>query len=92
MTVKRLLLSSKRIWHAFAILTMPRHLLLIIEDAIIVTAALGGRYLWVDCLCIFQDDDADKAEILPQMHLIYSDVEVTIMAAVEDCYAGLQGI
>ena len=64
-----------------------------INDAILVTAALGGKYLWVDCLCIFQDDDADKTEVLPRMHLIYANAEVTIVAAAgDDCHAGLPGI
>jgi hypothetical protein len=28
-------------------------------DAIVVTKALGLRYLWIDSLCIIQDDEDD---------------------------------
>ena len=43
-----------------------------IKDAIIVTAELGLEYLWIDALCIIQDDDADKGVELARMGDIYS--------------------
>lgn len=64
-----------------------------VEDAITVTADLGESFLWVDHLCIEQDSDIDKAKFKPQMHLIYGNVEVMIVAAAgSDCDAGLPGI
>ncbi|KAN0120369.1 HET domain containing protein [Hyaloscypha variabilis] len=42
-----------------------------IDDAIGVTRCLGIRYLWVDSLCIIQDDDADKVILIRQMASIY---------------------
>ena len=64
-----------------------------VEDAIVVTAALGAEFLWVDRLCIKQDDDVDKARLVPQMHLIYGNAELTIVAAAgADCDAGLPGV
>ncbi len=63
-----------------------------VEDALVLTAALRGKYLWVDALCIIQDDHADKLEMLPWMHLIYSAAQLTIIAAAgTDCGAGLPG-
>ena len=64
-----------------------------VEDAIVVTAGLGANFLWVDRLCIKQDDDVDKANFVPQMHLIYGNAELTIVAAAgADCDAGLPGV
>lgn len=64
-----------------------------IDDAINLTRSLGERYLWVDSLCIVQDDEADKAEFIPQMDSIYGSASVTIIAAAGDnVYAGLPGI
>ncbi|KAH7085276.1 heterokaryon incompatibility protein-domain-containing protein [Paraphoma chrysanthemicola] len=56
--------------------TLPRTL----QDAIKVTANLGYKYIWIDCLCIIQDDDADKSFEISQMPLIYSQAIVTIAA------------
>ncbi|KAK3302700.1 heterokaryon incompatibility protein-domain-containing protein [Chaetomium strumarium] len=38
-----------------------------IRDAITVTRSLGIRYLWVDALCIVQDDEDDKANEIKKM-------------------------
>jgi hypothetical protein len=52
-----------------------------IQDAIIVTYQLGLRFLWVDALCIVQDDEDDKAIEISAMAQIYGQAEVTIVAA-----------
>ncbi|KAH7397470.1 heterokaryon incompatibility protein-domain-containing protein, partial [Pyrenochaeta sp. MPI-SDFR-AT-0127] len=52
-----------------------------IRDAIQVTKQLGIKYLWVDSLCILQDDEEDKARNLPQMRSIYQLALLTISAA-----------
>ena len=41
-----------------------------IEDAILVTTALGLQYLWVDSICITQNDGADFLHQLHQMDLV----------------------
>jgi hypothetical protein len=46
-----------------------------------VTRDLGIRYLWVDSLCIAQDDEADKSEEIKNMGRIYKNAAVTIAAA-----------
>ncbi|KAI0179040.1 heterokaryon incompatibility protein-domain-containing protein [Hypoxylon sp. FL1284] len=52
-----------------------------IQDAAIVTLGIGLRYLWVDALCIVQDDAADKQEEISKMHLVYRGAHLTIAAA-----------
>ena len=52
-----------------------------IVDAIAVTRELGLRYLWVDSLCIVQDDPADMARELAKMGNVYEQAYVTISAA-----------
>lgn len=64
-----------------------------IVDAIAVVQALGERYLWVDSLCIMQDQDEDKMPQIQCMDLIYARAVFTIVAASgEDAYAGLPGV
>jgi hypothetical protein len=39
------------------------------------------RYIWIDALCIVQDDKQDKDKEIGQMGSIYKDATLTIMAA-----------
>ena len=52
-----------------------------IKDAVITTRGLGLDYLWVDALCIVQDDEDDRTKELPLMAQIYNSSYVTISAA-----------
>jgi hypothetical protein len=52
-----------------------------IQEAVITTRRLGLRYLWVDAICIVQDDEADCNRELPKMDQIYSGASITILAA-----------
>jgi hypothetical protein len=51
------------------------------KDAVLVTRMLGIRYLWVDSLCIVQDDKADWFHEAATMASVYSNAEITIMAS-----------
>lgn len=64
-----------------------------ISDAIALVKGVGERYIWVDALCIIQDDQSVKQVQLAQMGLIYSLAAFTIVAAAGDnANAGLPGI
>lgn len=52
-----------------------------LQDAIIVTRRLGLKYLWVDAICIIQDDDSDKNLEIKKMGHIYQGASVTVVAA-----------
>jgi hypothetical protein len=64
-----------------------------VRDAIGLTRVLMQRYLWVDALCIVQDDESVKHADLMNMGAIYANAVVTIVAAQgDDADAGLRGI
>ncbi|KAH6892506.1 heterokaryon incompatibility protein-domain-containing protein, partial [Thelonectria olida] len=52
-----------------------------IQDAVRVCGELGLNYLWVDALCIVQDDPEDKAVEISNMADIYRNSYVTISAS-----------
>jgi hypothetical protein len=55
-----------------------------LADAAWFTHQLGLGYLWVDALCIFQDDTDDKGREISRMGQYYGDATVTICAASAD--------
>lgn len=55
-----------------------------IQDAIIFTRELGFQYIWIDALCIIQDDVEDKNRELAVMGDIYKRSALTIAAAAGD--------
>lgn len=64
-----------------------------ILDAIQLTQMIGYRYIWVDALCIVQDDAASRHRQISQMHEIYRQADLTIVAADGDnCSEGLPGV
>ena len=52
-----------------------------IQDAVTVCCELGVPYLWVDALCIIQDDFNEKTIEMSKMPYIYGNAFVTIAAA-----------
>lgn len=51
------------------------------RDAIEVVSRLGYEFLWIDALCIVQDDDEDWKEEAPRMAVVYGNAVCTIHAA-----------
>ncbi|KAF1985363.1 HET-domain-containing protein [Aulographum hederae CBS 113979] len=51
------------------------------QDAILIVSGLGVRYLWIDCLCICQDDVKDWERESSKMASIYSNSYIAIAAA-----------
>ncbi|KAK0745692.1 heterokaryon incompatibility protein-domain-containing protein [Schizothecium vesticola] len=51
------------------------------RDAIAITRSLGIPYLWIDSLCIIQDDAGDWEREAAQMARIYQNGRVTITAS-----------
>jgi hypothetical protein len=56
---------------------LPRTL----QDAIIVASNFDIRYLWVDALCIVQDDEVDMGRELSVMAQVYQNAFLTISAS-----------
>lgn len=70
-------------------LAIPKTIL----DAIHFVRDIGQRYLWVDTLCIVQDDDTDKLPQLAIMGRIYNSACLVVVAAAgHDANAGLPGV
>jgi hypothetical protein len=66
---------------------------LTIRDAIQACKELGERYLWVDSLCIVQDDPVQQKQQIDIMDLIYTSATITLVAAAGDrADTGLPGV
>lgn len=62
------------------------------QDATTITRKLGVEYLWIDSLCIVQDDRDDWESEAPRMGFVYEDAYLTICATgaadgTEGCFA-----
>ena len=62
--------------YGFNISELPKTL----RDACAVTREVKLRHLWIDAICIIQDDDLDWAHEAMKMHSIYAHAYVTIAA------------
>ncbi len=77
---QRITLTTSRVWsgdRAIPEKTLPATLL----DAVLVSREMGLRYLWIDSLCIVQDDVDDMATEIGRMGHIYENSYVAIMAS-----------
>ena len=59
-----------------------------LQDAVYITRELGIQYLWIDSLCIAQDDPSDKQAQIDQMGSIYQGSVITICAGRESNVTG----
>lgn len=53
----------------------------VLRDAIQLTRALGIPFLWIDALCILQDDQSDWEQQCAEMHHIYGSAQLTFCVA-----------
>lgn len=58
-----------------------------LRDAVLVARALGIQYLWIDALCIFQDDMDDRRLEASKTSDVYTYAVVTIAATSADSMA-----
>ena len=66
---------------------------LTIRQALAVCSCLDMQYVWVDALCIIQDDNADWEAEARKMATVYSMAKVTIVAASStSCHSGFLDI
>ena len=64
-----------------------------IRDAMQVCRNIGVRYLWVDALCIVQDDEQDKSDQIGLMDEIYGHaLAVLVVAAGDGAEHGIPGM
>jgi hypothetical protein len=61
-------------------LFQQRSLAAVVRHAMIYTVLIGERFLWVDTLCIVQDDLRNKHNQIAQMDQIYSSALVTFVS------------
>lgn len=55
--------------------------------------SVGGRFLWVDAICMVQDDEEKMARDIPRMNVVYGDAFATLIALYGDnADAGLPGV
>lgn len=60
-----------------------------IQDAIHCVNELGETYLWVDALCIVQDNEENKRTQIQQMDRVYGSAVLTLICAFPDPEIGL---
>ncbi|KAL7928817.1 heterokaryon incompatibility protein domain-containing protein [Trichoderma chlorosporum] len=59
------------------------------QEALQIAEELGYQYIWIDALCIIQDDKADWARESSKIADVYSNAELTIVAG--RCENSLKG-
>jgi hypothetical protein len=68
------------------------HLSKVVKNAITFTREIGERFLWVDALCICQDDPSTKHGQISAMNAIYANAAMTLVGLEGDASYGLPGV
>ena len=63
-----------------------------ISSAIWFVNSLGERYIWLDSLCIVQDDEEEKQEHLLHMGSIYANAYFTLVSTAGTAFASFRGV
>lgn len=69
--------NKSLLFDGLALKNLPKTL----RDAAHVSVKLGLSYIWIDAMCIIQDDAEDKARELSRMSQIYEYAAITIAAS-----------
>ncbi|KAF2240970.1 HET-domain-containing protein [Trematosphaeria pertusa] len=89
-TLKATVGNMSQLQRVGALLNMP--IAKTIQDAVGVVELLEERYLWVDTLCIVQDNESQKHAEMAKMAAIYANSAVTILAVQgKHANSGLRG-
>ncbi|KAH7067753.1 heterokaryon incompatibility protein-domain-containing protein [Paraphoma chrysanthemicola] len=72
--------SEEKLLRGISVTLLPKTII----DAIKVAFGLGISWIWIDSLCIRQDDTTEKATEIAQMHQVYRNSSVTISATRAD--------
>lgn len=93
-TFKLLQNNKQKLMRPHGLLRFFRHgLSKTLRDAINVTRGFEERYIWIDSLCIEQDNEQDRQKQIDMMDRIVGNAVLTIVAAdAENADAGLRGV
>ncbi|KAI9148084.1 putative ankyrin repeat protein [Paramyrothecium foliicola] len=71
--------------------SIPRNTLpVIMQEALSVALALEYEYIWIDALCVVQDDEEEQAHEAAQIPAIFANADLTISSVVSaDVHTGL---
>ncbi|CAG9990301.1 unnamed protein product [Clonostachys byssicola] len=79
------LTTTKSTFQQYSLQGIPfQELTKVFKDAIEVCHTFGIRYLWIDSLCIIQDDPSDWERETTMMHQVYRNSYFTICALSSD--------
>ena len=83
---RQALLQSK------GLLDLSADLPLTMTDFIVVCSELNYRYVWIDALCIVQDDSTDMASQMQCMGTVFSSAHLVVVSTAGSVQAGIPGV